>query len=56
MTGSVQSSHGAYMIHGKCKAHVNVANVTNVRADMDHIGPMTLDRLSAEQSWDIYDP
>jgi len=56
MTGSVQSSHGAYMIHGKCKAHVNVANVTNVRAVMDHIGPMTHDRLSAEQSWGIYDP
>jgi hypothetical protein len=53
MTGSVQSSHGAYMIHGKCKAHVNV---TNVRAVMDHIGPMTHDRLSAGQSWDIYDP
>jgi len=38
MTGSVQSSHGAYMIHGKCKAHVNVAKVTNVKVIMDHIG------------------
>jgi hypothetical protein len=56
MTGSVQSSHGAYMIHDKCKDHVKVTNVTNVRAFMDHIGPMTHDRLSAEQSWGIYDP
>jgi hypothetical protein len=56
MTGSVQGSHGTYMIHGKRKAHVNVTNVTNVRAVMDHIGPMTHDRLSAEQSWGIYDP
>ena len=62
MTGSVQSSHGTYVIHGKGKAHVNVANVTNVRVimghvfAMDHIGPMTHDRLSAEQSWGIYDP
>ena len=56
MTGSVQSSHGAYMIHDKCKDHVNVTNGTNVRAVMDHIRPMTHDRLSAEQSWDIYDP
>ena len=56
MTGSVQISHGSYRTHGKCKALVNVTNVTNVRAVMDHIGPMTHDRLSAEQSWDIYDP
>ena len=36
------------MIQEKCKAPR--------RAVMDHIGPMTHDRLSAEQSWGIYDP
>jgi len=44
------------MIHGKCKAQVIVANATNVKVIMDHIGPMTHDRHNPEQSWGIYDP
>jgi hypothetical protein len=40
----------------KVKAHVIVANATNVKVIMDHIGPMTHDRLSSEQSRGIYDP
>ena len=32
MTGSVQSSHGEYMIHDENTAHLNTV--------MDHIGPM----------------
>ena len=51
MIGSVQSSHGAYMIHGKRKAHVSV---TNVRAVMDHIGPMR--KQNMKKSWVIYVP
>ena len=62
MTGSVQSSHGTCVNHGKGNAHVNVTIVTNVRVRvghvfaMNHIGPMTHDRLSTEQTWDMCDP